>query len=56
MFLLITLFVSCGGLDGTYIAKNDAAKQGMYRKFIFKGGKVRVIMGAMGITMPGMVF
>ena len=53
LLLMMTLFVSCGGLDGTYIAKNDAAKQGMYQKFIFKGGKVRVIMGAMGIQMPG---
>jgi len=50
---MMTLFVSCGGLDGTYIAKNDTAKQGMYQKFIFKGGKVRIIMGTMGIQMPG---
>ena len=53
MFLIMTLFVSCGGLNGTYIAKNDAAKQGVYQKFIFKGGRVRVIKGAMGIEMPG---
>jgi len=52
--LIITLFTSCGGgLNGTYVPKNDAAKQSMYSKFIFKGGRVKVIMGAMGIEMPG---
>ncbi|MDR0231957.1 MAG: hypothetical protein LBI82_07545 [Dysgonamonadaceae bacterium] len=55
VFFMLTLFVSCGtgGLDGTYVAKNDAAKQSMYTKFIFKGGRVKVVMGAMGIEMPG---
>ena len=50
-----TLLVSCGsgGLNGTYVAKNDAAKQSMYTKFIFKGGRVKVVMGTMGIEMPG---
>gem|GEM_PF-1084053 len=53
--LIITLFASCGsgGLNGTYVAKNEAAKQSMYTKFIFKGGKVKVIMGAAGFEMPG---
>ena len=53
--IISVLFVSCGtgGLDGTYVACNDAARQGMYNKFIFKGGKVQVVMGTMGIQMPG---
>ena len=52
---MLTLLASCGtgGLDDTYVACNDAAKQSMYTKFIFKGGKVKVVMGAMGIEMPG---
>ena len=53
--LVMMLFVSCGrgGLKGTYVARNDAAKQSMYTKFIFKGGKVKIIMGTGGIEMPG---
>jgi uncharacterized protein YjdB len=52
--LIITLFTSCGGgLQGTYVAKNDAAKQSMFAKFVFKGNKVKVIMGVPGIEMPG---
>jgi len=52
---MMMLLVSCGGggLEGTYVAKNAAAEQSMYTKFIFKGGKVKIIMGAMGIEMPG---
>ena len=55
VLLIITLFTSCGdgGLNGIYVAKNPAAKQSMYSKFIFNGGKVKVIMGAMGIEVPG---
>ena len=52
--LVVILFASCGdGPKGTYVPKNDAAKQSMYVKFIFKGKKVKVIMGAGGFEMPG---
>ena len=52
--MIISLFVSCGGggLSGTYLPKNDAAKQTMFSKFIFKGNKVTVITSASGIEKP----
>lgn len=54
MGLIITLFASCGdGLKGTYVPKNEAAKQSMFSKFVFKGNKVKVVMGTAGIEIPG---
>jgi len=64
--LIITLFASCGsgGLDGTYIPKNSAAKNNNFAKFVFNDGTVsfldkvfqkntvKVYMGVMGIAMP----
>ncbi|GHU79761.1 hypothetical protein FACS1894145_4600 [Bacteroidia bacterium] len=52
--LLMTLLASCNeGPNGTYVPKNDAAKHAMYSKFIFKRGRVKIEMGAGGITLPG---
>jgi len=65
-FVLLTL-VSCGtgGLEGTFIPKNDAAKQNYFAKFefqpeeefsflgsVFKKNTVKIYMGVMGIAMP----
>ena len=63
----MTLFVSCGsgGLHGTYVACNNAARQNYFAKFkfqpeeeysffdkVFKKNTVKVYMGVMGIAMP----
>jgi hypothetical protein len=53
VILMITLFVSCGtgGLNGTYVPKNEAAKKSMFSKFVFKGNKVKCYMGMMGMSL-----
>ena len=41
VFFMMALLVSCGtgGLDGTYVAKNDAAKNSLIFKFVFNDNK-----------------
>jgi hypothetical protein len=52
--LILPFLVSCGtgGLDGTYIPKNETAKQLYFSKMVFKGNKVKCYMGVMGMTLP----
>ena len=67
MVFVLVFLASCGsgGLDGTYVACNDAAKQNYFAKFefqpeeefnlfdkVFKKNTVKVYMGMMGIAMP----
>ena len=51
--LLTMTFVSCGGnyLDGTYVPKNEAAKQVPFSKLVFQGNKVKCYMGMMGMPI-----
>ena len=64
--LIITLLASCGsgGLNGTYVACNDIAKETNFAKFVFndeevgflgkvfKKNTVKVYMGVFGVTIP----
>jgi len=50
---MMALLASCGsGLNGTYVPKNEAAKQSNFAKFEFKRKTVKVYMGVLGMTMP----
>ena len=54
VFLMIALFISCrgGGLEGTYLPKNEAANNLYFSKLVFKGNRVTCYLSIMGMALP----
>ena len=59
VIIMLTIFVSCGtgGLNGTYLPKNEAAKNNYIAKFVFNDNEgrkntVKIYVGVMGFVWP----